>query len=101
MLPERLKILRKKIKFKQTDIASLLKITVRNYQRYEAGEIEPNISSLIALAEYYNVPLDYLVGRDVSSDCPLPAVTPDEFALVEKLRALPPEKRRAFEALLD
>ena len=63
MLPERLKYLRKQTNLKQTDVASLLKITTRNYQRYESGAIEPNINGLVALADYFNVSLDYLVGR--------------------------------------
>ena len=32
---------------------------------------------------------------------PVPTVTPSEFALIEKLRALPPEKRKAIETLLE
>ena len=31
---------------------------------YEKGKSEPNIETLIKLADYYNVTLDYLVGRD-------------------------------------
>jgi len=63
MVAERLKLLRKRNNVKQTDVSPMLGVTTRNYQRYEAGEIEPNIDSLIALADYFGVSLDYLVGR--------------------------------------
>lgn len=31
--------------------------------RYERGKVNPSISTLITLADYYNVSIDYLVGR--------------------------------------
>ena len=31
--------------------------------RYETGKVSPNISTLIKLADYYDVSIDYLVGR--------------------------------------
>lgn len=47
----------------QKDIASAIGITVRNYQRYEKGEQQPTLPKLIALADFFDVSLDYLVGR--------------------------------------
>lgn len=63
-LPIRLKALRTNKKVYQKDLAELLQVTVRQYQRYENGEQEPNIDSLIVLSNYFNVSLDYLVGND-------------------------------------
>lgn len=48
---------------KQKEAAEYLGIKVRSYQAYEAGEREPNIDSLIALANFFDVSLDYLMGR--------------------------------------
>ncbi len=59
----RLKECRSKSNVYQKQVAEILDITIRNYQRYEAGTLEPNIDKLIALADYFNVSLDYLVGR--------------------------------------
>ncbi len=59
----RLKECRNKSNIYQKQVAEILDITIRNYQRYEAGTLEPNIDKLIALADYFNVSLDYLVGR--------------------------------------
>lgn len=50
----------------QKQVAELLKIATRSYQRYELGEREPNIETLIQLADLFNIPLDELVGRNFS-----------------------------------
>jgi transcriptional regulator with XRE-family HTH domain len=44
-------------------MAAFLGITERGYQCYEQGEREPPIAKLIALADYFDVSIDYLVGR--------------------------------------
>ncbi|MFR7473218.1 MAG: helix-turn-helix domain-containing protein [Christensenellales bacterium] len=44
-------------------MADMLGMVQRNYQRYETGEVDPPLSKAIALADYFNVSLDYLVGR--------------------------------------
>ena len=60
--------LRNQKKISQGEVAKLLNITQASYNRYEAGINEPNIEKLIKLADYYNVSIDYLVGRDTSND---------------------------------
>lgn len=59
----RLKELRKSQQLKQTDMADFLNITVRHYQDIEYGKINIPALTLIALADYFDVSLDYLVGR--------------------------------------
>lgn len=61
--PTRLKEIRTTKRIKLKEVAEYLGITLRSYQRYEAGEMEPSIKKLIALADYFDVTLDYLVGR--------------------------------------
>lgn len=58
-----LKKIRKEKNLTQADVANALNITVRQYQRYESGEQTTTLDNLIALADYFNVSLDYLVGR--------------------------------------
>ncbi|MBE6572048.1 MAG: helix-turn-helix transcriptional regulator [Ruminococcaceae bacterium] len=47
----------------QKDIALYLNMQLTVYQRYERGERELPLWAAIKLADYYNVSLDYLVGR--------------------------------------
>ena len=65
---ERILQLKAERKLLQKDIASAINITVRNYQRYEKNEAQPTLPVLIALADYFNVSLDYLVGRSDNSE---------------------------------
>ena len=60
---ERLKQLRKERKVTQSDVASALGVTMRQYQRWESGEQTTVLENLIALADYFDVSLDYLCGR--------------------------------------
>lgn len=65
----------------QQQIADAIGISLRSYQRYESGNIEPPYISLICLADFLNVPIDFLLERDdylhslgvfvdVSLECP-------------------------------
>ena len=61
--PIRLKELRENAGLKQTELAAMMGITERQSQRYERGEGEPKLAGWIWLADYFQVSLDYLVGR--------------------------------------
>ncbi|MBU5447385.1 MULTISPECIES: helix-turn-helix domain-containing protein [unclassified Blautia] len=47
----------------QTEIAEYLNIKQTTYSKYELGKINVPIEMLIKIADYYDVSLDYLVGR--------------------------------------
>lgn len=59
----RLSGLRKRKNLKQKDVAAHFGMAVRTYQNYEGGQREPNFSTLIALADFFDVTTDYLLGR--------------------------------------
>ena len=59
----RLKELRKSKKLNQSETGKIAGITSKQIQRYETNESEPTLSVLLALADYFDVSLDYLVGR--------------------------------------
>ena len=59
----RLKELRKKKNISQLRLATELNTTQNTISRYETGEREPGIDELIKIADYFNVSVDYLIGR--------------------------------------
>ncbi|USF25726.1 hypothetical protein N510_000638 [Firmicutes bacterium ASF500] len=60
---ERVRELRKERGLKQAEMADICGVKVRSYQRYEHGDGYPEVPGLIFLADYFNVSLDYLMGR--------------------------------------
>ena len=59
----RMRKLREKKKMTQSNVADAMGVTLRQYQRYEHGQQEPQLSTLIRMADFYGVTLDYLAGR--------------------------------------
>lgn len=60
---ERLKLLRKERGLKQREMADICQIGLRGYQGYEYHESYPDVPGLVALADFFDVSLDYLMGR--------------------------------------
>lgn len=60
---QRLKLLRQERGLKQREMAELCGLKLRGYQQYEYGEAYPTVSGLLFLADYFDVSLDYLMGR--------------------------------------
>ena len=59
----RLKELRISRKISQTKLAMDLNLTQNSISRYETGEREADYDTLVAIADYFNVSVDYLLGR--------------------------------------
>ncbi len=63
MAYERMRDMREDNDLTQKKIAEYLMCGQSLYSKYERGEREIPLSLLIKLADYYDVSLDYLVGR--------------------------------------
>ena len=61
---EHLFYLRETRNLKQDDVADAVGVTTRAYRNYERGLREPQMSTLIALADFYDLSLDALVCRE-------------------------------------
>lgn len=48
----------------QRQLAEILKISVKTVSHWETGYSEPSISQLIAIADFFEISLDDLVGRE-------------------------------------
>jgi len=62
-LAERLKELRKERSLRQEQVAVAVDISMSAYCNYEQGKREPIASVLERIADYYDVSVDYLLGR--------------------------------------
>lgn len=59
---ERIRNIREDNDLTQQNIADILNIGQRTYSDYESGKTRIPIDSIIKLAKYYNVSLDYITG---------------------------------------
>lgn len=63
MIYENIRNLREDRDLRQKDLAAMLNVSQNTYSQYETGVIELTASTLIKLADFYDVSVDYLLGR--------------------------------------
>ena len=64
IIAKKMKELRQDSQLTQNKISQILGVNRVSYNRYENNEREIPIEILCKLADYYEVSLDYLVGRE-------------------------------------
>ena len=60
---DRLRYIRKSKGYTQKQVAVAVGASERNYQDWEYGNKKPAFDTLIELADFFSVSLDYLMGR--------------------------------------
>lgn len=75
MLGARLKALRKAKNLTQKELAEEISVTHVSISGYENGNRTPDTETLQALADFFNVTTDYLLGRDEANT---PKLTPKD-----------------------
>lgn len=64
MFRQRLQQLREKKRISRKVLSELCGLNSDAVRRYERGESEPTLHSLIQMADFFDVTIDYLSGRD-------------------------------------
>ena len=62
----RLKALRKSQKITQESLAKIIGVERSSVGKYEANNVIPSIDVLNRIADYFNVSVDYLLGRETN-----------------------------------
>lgn len=68
MIFENIRNLREDHDLTQTQVAEYLHIRQTTYSKYELGKINIPIEMFILLADYYDVSVDYLLGRTTNKN---------------------------------
>lgn len=108
---ERFKQLRNANSYSQQELADALDVSKSTVNMYERGERKPGISQLEAIADFFNVDMDYLSGK---SDIPrkslicneqsyayIDAYGTEEKNLIKKYRKLDDYGKKAVNLLTD
>ena len=99
MFGERLKSARMKSGITQKEAAKIFNITERAYQNYEMNKSTPNVALLLTIANYFNISIDYLLGREVSLENTVQSLTPEEKLLLTAFRKNSDMKSAVFRLL--
>ena len=62
---KRIKELRRCKKVTQKEIAERIGVNPVSVQRFEYGSVRPSLDPLVALADFFQVPIDFLLGRGI------------------------------------
>ena len=67
---EKLKQLRTNKKLSQNELAKILNVSLSSYQKYERekNSVTPSLDVLNRISDYYNVTIDYLLGKETSEN---------------------------------
>lgn len=65
---KRLQRMREKKRISRIVLSELCGLNTDAVRRYERGEAEPKLSALIALADFFEVTVDYLIGSDEKNE---------------------------------
>ncbi len=100
-----LKLLRTEHKISQQALANVLGISQQSINKYENHDIEPDINTLILIADYFNTSVDYLIGHS-NTNCRIEQCEPmelnkTEFKMLCNYRKLTKEKRDSIDKITE
>jgi len=99
-----LKTLRNEKDISQQKLASAIGSTQQSIHRYESGDYEPDIQTLSMLADFFDISIDFLVGRTDIRNKAEPVEQYDlnyeESSIVDEVRGLTPEYRSCIAAMI-
>ncbi|WP_076178653.1 helix-turn-helix domain-containing protein [Clostridium botulinum] len=101
MFGDRLKELREQKQLTQNEFASILGIGRTTLSHYELNNREPDFETLEKIANYFDVSIDYLVGRSNLKTFDEYVFHNDFEALSEKLESANPEVKKMVVNILD
>ncbi len=88
----RIKELMQEKGIQQQQMAELLNVSRASIYKYQQGKAEPNIETLIKIADYFDVSLDYLCGRQNKNLIFADSLTETQKKLVAIIKRLTPEQ---------
>lgn len=90
--------LRKDRKLTQEDVAKTINSAANTYANYEKGNTEPNIETLIKLADFFHVSVDELIEHDYKNTIDKGLLNELELNIIEVMQKLNHENQIRLEA---
>lgn len=100
-----LRLLREERGFSQQRLAEMLDISQQSVFKYEKTSNEPDISTLIKIADIFGVTVDYLIGnseiREKNAKLGTAVLTEQEIAHISRWRKLPDDVQANIDTLIE
>ena len=100
-----LKLLRDERGISQKQLADAIGVSQQSVNKYENHNTEPDIHTLIRIAEYFNTSVDYIVGysslRRKLEILHAYELNSEESQLIDKYRSLSPKQRSCIHTLIQ
>lgn len=97
----KIKELRLKSKYSQQEIAKYLNTSQSNYSKYERNEIEPDIQTLIKLADYFHTTVDNLLEHNVPYLLDKSTLSEEQANLIDQIKLLNREQCLLTQAYIE
>ena len=105
LMLENLKLLRSAAGISQKTLADSIGVSQQSINKYENHNIEPDVATLSRLADYFQVSIDFLVGRTdcrlLSSEGENNGISLEEESFLRRYRVLSSKQKKAVQAVLD
>ena len=89
----------------QQQLADVITVSQQSINKYENHGVEPDISTLIKIAEYFNVSLDYLLGRteikEMAEKPKMSELSDEEAYLIKAYRSLNEKQKNCLLTVSD
>ena len=100
-----LKKLRQEAGVSQQGLADVILVSQQSVNKYENKNVEPDVATLVKIADYFDVSLDFLVGRtelrEMADKDRMSDLSSDEAKLVRKFRRLTDKQKKCIIELLE
>ena len=99
-----LKKLRQELGISQQKLADVILVSQQSVNKYENKDVEPDMETLIKIADFFDVSLDYLAGRtevcEMADKEKLSDLSADEARLVKEYRKLKDKQKKCITQLI-
>ena len=100
-----LKQLREEAGITQKQLADCIGVSQQSINKYENHDVEPDIATLIRMADYFNTSVDFLIGHsDIRRKIEITRVyelNQDESEMIENYRRLANKQKRCVGVVID
>lgn len=100
-----LKTLRRKHKISQQQLADILGVSQQSINKYENHNIEPDIRTLTAMANYFSTSVDYLIGHTAVDHIIEPVhrfdLNAEEAQLIDAYRKLSKNEKKSIHLVIE